>query len=139
MRELVREIAEAGAEEAARRYLINDHGAAVGVQKRMMTQRVTVGILRAQANVLLNRLHFAHPGWQQAEERRERQEAAHAAQARAFAPGRYEGSTKARGTATSLVSREWAEAPIRRPPGAVEPGGGGGSGFERRWGSALGQ
>jgi hypothetical protein len=47
--------------EAAERYLINHHLAAKGVQLRLVRQRVAMAVQKAQADVLVNRLHYALP------------------------------------------------------------------------------
>ena len=76
-----------GCDQAADHYLLDVGPAAASVQKRLLRQRVTCCVARAQAGVLLRRLKFALPGWAAAESRRgawERESAQRAAQARAF-------------------------------------------------------
>jgi hypothetical protein len=58
--------------------------AAKGVQLRLLRQRVVMAAEKAQADVLLHRLHCALPGWDVAADRRDAQGEFHsAAQARA--------------------------------------------------------
>jgi hypothetical protein len=84
----LRELAEEGADEAAKRYLIPNRIVAKGVQLRLLRQRVVMAAQKAQADVLLHRLHYALPGWDAAAERRGAQGEFHsAAQARAWADG----------------------------------------------------
>ena len=76
-----------GCDQAADHYLLGVGPAAASVQKRLLRQRVSCCVARAQAGVLLRRLKFALPGWAAAESRRgrwERESAQRAAQARAF-------------------------------------------------------
>jgi hypothetical protein len=79
---------------------------------------------KAQADVLLHRLHYALPGWVAAAERRDAQDELHsAAQARAWADGDFD------------ADHGFAFDGVRGPPGALEPGArphrGGGSGCAR--------
>ena len=85
--DLLQEIATIGADQAADRYLLESPLAAVGVQRRLLRQRLVCCIAKAQSNVLLRRLHYCLPGWDAAEgrrmaaersERRRRQEEAQA-------------------------------------------------------------
>jgi hypothetical protein len=62
---LLDQLAEEGAAEAAKRYLIPNRAVAKGVQLRLLRQQVVV---------LLQRLHYALPGWDAAEERRDAQD-----------------------------------------------------------------
>jgi hypothetical protein len=62
LEELLDTIAEAGASEAAERYLINRHLAAKSVHLRLVRQRVVMAVQKAQADVRINRLHYALPG-----------------------------------------------------------------------------
>ena len=55
-------MAEEGADEAAKRYLIPNRVVAKGVQLRLLRQRVVMPAQKAQADVLLHRLHYALPG-----------------------------------------------------------------------------
>jgi hypothetical protein len=56
------------------------------VQLRLLRQLVVMAAQKAQADVLLHRLHYALPGWDAAAERRDVQDEFHsAAQARAWA------------------------------------------------------
>jgi hypothetical protein len=57
------------------------------VQLRLLRQRVVmITAQKAQADVLIHRLHYALPGWDAAAERRDAQDEFHsAAQARAWA------------------------------------------------------
>ena len=82
---------EEGADEAAKRYLIPNRVVAKGVQLRLLRQRVVMTAQKAQADVLLHRLHYALPGWDAAAERRDAQDELHsAAQARAWAGGDFD-------------------------------------------------
>jgi hypothetical protein len=89
--QLLDQLAEEGADEAAKRYLIPNRVVAKGVQLRLLRQRVGMTAQKAQADVLLkHRLHYAPPGWDPAAERRDAQDELHsAAQARAWAGGDY--------------------------------------------------
>jgi hypothetical protein len=63
------------------------------VQLRLLRQRqwVVMTAQKAQADVLLHRLHYALPGWDAAAERRDAQDEFHsAAQARAWADGDFD-------------------------------------------------
>jgi hypothetical protein len=62
------------------------------VQLRLLRQRVVMTAQKAQADVLLHRLHYALPGWDAVlEERRGAQGEFHsAAQARAWADGDFD-------------------------------------------------
>jgi hypothetical protein len=62
LEELFGTTAEVGAGEAAERYLINHHLAAKGVQLRLVWQRVVMAVQKAQADVLINHLHYVLPG-----------------------------------------------------------------------------
>jgi hypothetical protein len=86
------QLAEEGADEAAKRHLIPNRVVAKGVQLRVLRQRVLVMTAqKAQADVLLHRLHYALPGWDVAAERRDAQGEFHsAAQARAWADGDFD-------------------------------------------------
>jgi hypothetical protein len=58
---------------------------------RLRSQRVMTTAQKAQADVLLHRLHYALPGWDAAAERRDAQAEFHsAAQARARADGDFD-------------------------------------------------
>jgi hypothetical protein len=62
--QLLDQLAEEGADEAAKRYLIPNCvvcSIAKGVQLRLLRQRVVVTAQKAQADVLLHRLHYALP------------------------------------------------------------------------------
>jgi hypothetical protein len=86
--QLLDQLAEEGADEAAKRYLIPNRAVAKGVQLRLLRQRVVMRAQKAQADVLLHRLYYALPGWDAAAERRGAQGEFHsAAQARAWADG----------------------------------------------------
>ena len=74
---LIDTLAVKGCDQAADHYLLDVGPAAASVQKRLLRQRVTCCVARAQAGVLLRRLKFALPGWAAAESRR-------GAQARAY-------------------------------------------------------
>jgi hypothetical protein len=88
---LLDQLAEEGADEAAKRYLIPNRVVAKGVQLRMLRQRVVMTAQKAQSDVLLHRLHYALPGWDAAAERRDAQDEFHsAAQARAWAGGDFD-------------------------------------------------
>jgi hypothetical protein len=90
--QLLDQLVEEGADEAAKRYLIPNRVVAKGVQLRLLRQRVVIGAAqKAQADVLLHRLHYALPGWDAAAERRDAQgEFYSAAQARAWADGDFD-------------------------------------------------
>jgi len=70
--------AKRGADEMADRYLIENREAAVGVQVFHVRQRWGAAIWRAQTQVLLGRLKYALPGWEEAESRRAADTAAEA-------------------------------------------------------------
>ena len=59
--QLLDQLAEEGADEAAKRYLIPNRVVAKGVQLRLR-QRVVMTAQKAQADVILHRLHYALPG-----------------------------------------------------------------------------
>jgi hypothetical protein len=89
--QLLDQLAEVGADEAAKRYLIPNRVVAKGVQLRLLRQRVVITAQKAQADVLLHRLHYALPGWDAAAERHDAQDEFHcAAQARAWADGDFD-------------------------------------------------
>jgi hypothetical protein len=71
-------VAKRGADEMADRYLIENREAAVGVQVFHVRQRWGAAIRRAQTQVLLGRLKYALPGWEEAESRRAADTAAEA-------------------------------------------------------------
>jgi hypothetical protein len=74
--------------EVAKRYHIPNRVVAKGVQLRLLRQRVVMAAQKAQADVLLHRLHYALPGCDAAAERRNAQGEFHsAAQGRAWADG----------------------------------------------------
>jgi hypothetical protein len=50
---------------------------AKSVQLRLVRQRVAMAAQKAQADVLINRLHYALPGWDGAKGRRDAQEASY--------------------------------------------------------------
>jgi hypothetical protein len=83
--QLLDQLATEGADEAAKRYayayLIPNRVVAKGVlQLRLLRQRVLVMTAqKAQADVLLHRLHYALPGWDAAAERRDAQYEFHSA------------------------------------------------------------
>ena len=55
--QLLDQLAEEGADEAAKRYLIPNRVVAKGVQLRLLRQRVVMTAQKAQADVLLQPLH----------------------------------------------------------------------------------
>ena len=64
LEKLLDELAVLGAPQAAERYLLEDSLAAVGVQKRLLRQKLVCCVAQAQqADVLLKRLHYCLPGW----------------------------------------------------------------------------
>jgi hypothetical protein len=67
---LLASMAKRGADEMADRYLIENREAAVGVQMSHMRQRWGAAVWRAQTQVILGRLKYALPGWDEAESRR---------------------------------------------------------------------
>jgi hypothetical protein len=88
--QLLGQLAEEGANEAAKRYLIPNRVVAKGVQLRLLRQRVVMAAQKAQADgcAKKNRLHYALPGWNAAVERRDAQDELHSAtHARAWAGG----------------------------------------------------
>jgi hypothetical protein len=86
--QLLDQLVEEGADEVAKRYLIPNRVVAKRVQLRLLRQRVVMTAQKAQADVLLHRLHYALPGWDAAAERRDAQDEFHSAtQARAWADG----------------------------------------------------
>jgi hypothetical protein len=56
--QLMDQLAEEGADEAARRYLIPRHVVPKGVQLRLLRQQVVMTAQTAQADVLLHCLHY---------------------------------------------------------------------------------
>jgi hypothetical protein len=56
---LLDQLAEEGADEAVKRYLTPNRVVAKGVQLRVLRQRVVMTAQKAQADVLLHRLHYA--------------------------------------------------------------------------------
>jgi hypothetical protein len=89
--QLLDQLAEEGADEAVKRYLIPNRVVAKGVQLRLLRQRVVMTAQKAQADVLLHRLHYTLPGWDAAAERRDAQDELHsAAQARAWTDGGFD-------------------------------------------------
>jgi hypothetical protein len=59
---LLGQLVDEGADKAAKRHLIPNHVVAKGVQLRLLRQRVVMTAQKAQADVLLHRLHYALPG-----------------------------------------------------------------------------
>jgi hypothetical protein len=93
------------------------------VQLRLLQQRVVMTAQKAQADVLLYRLHYALPGGDAAAERRDAQlRASSTAQPR---QGR-RGLTATSMRTTALLSTAWAARRIRAGRAASEMGGGGG-------------
>jgi hypothetical protein len=75
----------------AKRYFIPNRVVAKGVQLRLLRERVVMTAQKAQAYVLLHRLHYALPGWDAAAERSGAQDELHsAAQARTWAGGDFD-------------------------------------------------
>jgi hypothetical protein len=109
---LLDQLAEEGADEAAKRYPTPNRVVAKGVQLRLLRQRVVMTAQKAQADVLLHRLHYALPGLDAAAERRDAQdEQLHsAAQERAWGGGDFDG----------CGPRLWARR--SGPLGSLEPG-----------------
>jgi hypothetical protein len=104
---LLDQLAEEGADEAAKPYLIPNRVVAKGVQLRPLRQRVVMAAQKAQADVLLHRLHYALLGWDTAAERRDAQDGLRsAAQARAWAGGDFDADR-------ALASTEWGARQIR--------------------------
>jgi hypothetical protein len=56
--QLLDQLLEEGADEAAKRYLIPNRVVAKGVQLRLLRQRVVMRAQKPQADVLLRRLHY---------------------------------------------------------------------------------
>jgi hypothetical protein len=77
--QLLDQLAEGGADEAAKRHPIPNRVVAKGVQLRLLRQRVVMTAQKAQADVLLHRLRYALPGWDAAAERRDAQDELHSA------------------------------------------------------------
>jgi hypothetical protein len=77
--QLLDQLAEEGADEAAKQYLIPNRVVAKGVQLRLLRQRVVMTAQNAQADVLLHRLRYALPEWDAAAERRDAQDEFHSA------------------------------------------------------------
>jgi hypothetical protein len=73
-----------------------------------MRQRVVMTAQKAQADVLLHRLHYALPGWDAAAERRDAQDELHSAAQR---QGR--GLTATLMRTTALLSTAWPARRIR--------------------------
>jgi hypothetical protein len=95
---------------------------AKGVQLRLLRQRVVMTAQKAQADVLLHRLHYALPSWDAAAERCGTQDELHsAAQARAWA----DVATSSVRT-TALLSTAWVARLILEPGVRPQRGGGGG-------------
>jgi hypothetical protein len=100
--QLLDQLAEEGADEAAKRHLVPNRVVAKGVQLRLLRQRVVTTAQKAQADVLIHRLHYALPGWDAAAERRDAQDELHsAAQAKTS-------STAALAWTTALLPTAWA-------------------------------
>jgi hypothetical protein len=75
----------------AKRYFIPNRVVAKGVQLRLLRERVVMTAQKAQAYVLLHRLHYALPGWDAAAERSGAQDELHsAAQARTWGGGDFD-------------------------------------------------
>jgi hypothetical protein len=77
--QLLDQLAEEGApDQAAKRYLIPNRVVAKGMQLRLLSRQRAGGdgmtAQKAQADVLLHRLHYALPGWDAAAERRDVQD-----------------------------------------------------------------
>jgi hypothetical protein len=106
--QLLDQLADEGADEAAKRYLIPNRVVAKGVQLRLLRQRVVMTAQKAQADVLLHRLHYALPGWGAAAERRDAQDEFHSA---AQATGR--GLTATSMRTPALLPTAWAARRIR--------------------------
>jgi hypothetical protein len=121
--QLLDQLAEEGADEAAKRYLIPNRVVAKGVQLRLLRHRVVMTAQKAQADVLLRRLHSALPVWDAAAERRD---ASRRAPQRS--PGKGVGGRRLRCGPRPCFRR-------RGPLGSLEPGarpqGGGGGGCAR--------
>ena len=80
------------------------------MQLRLLRQWGVMTAQKAQADVLLHRLHYALPGWDTAAERRDAQGEFHsAAQARAWADGDFDADLRT----TALLSTAWAARRIR--------------------------
>jgi hypothetical protein len=88
------------------------------VQLRLLRQRVVMTAQKAQADVLLHRLHYALPGWDAAAERRDAQDerAPQTAQ-----PRQGRGLTATSMRTTALLSTAWA-ARLIRAGGAAQSG-----------------
>jgi hypothetical protein len=85
--QLLGQLAEEGADEAAKRYLIPNRVVATWSAAPAAVAAMTAQ--KAQADVLLHRLYYALPGWDAAAERRDAAQGKFhsAAQARAWAVG----------------------------------------------------
>jgi hypothetical protein len=106
--QLLDQLAEEGADEAAKRHLAPNRVVAKGVQLRLLRQRVVMSAQKAQADVLLHRLHDALLGWDTAEERRGAQ-----CEFRAAQPSQGRGLTATSMRTAALASTESAARPIR--------------------------
>jgi hypothetical protein len=90
--QLLDQLAEEGADEAPKRYLIHNRVVAKGAQLRLLRQRVVMTAQNGTGGCApLHRLHYALPGRDAAAERRDAQDEFHsAAQARAWADGDFD-------------------------------------------------
>jgi hypothetical protein len=125
--QLLDQLAEEGADEAAKRYLIPNRVASSEGSAAPAAEAAggDDSPKKAQADVLLHRLHYALPGWDAAAERRDAQDELHSA-----APRQGRGLTATSMRTTALLSTGRCG-----PPGALEPGArpnrGGGGGCAR--------
>jgi hypothetical protein len=106
--QLLDQLAEEGADEAAKRYLIPNRVVAKGVQLRLLRQRVVMTAQKAQADVLLHRLHYALPGGGTPRRRGATRKTSSTAQ-----PRQGRGLTATSMRTTALLSTAWAARLIR--------------------------
>jgi hypothetical protein len=107
--QLLDQLAEEGADEATKRYLIPNRVVAKGrVQLRLLRQRVVMAAQKAQADVLLHRLHYALPGWYAKRWRSATRKTSSTAQ-----PRKGRGLTATSMWTTALLPTAWAARRIR--------------------------
>jgi hypothetical protein len=92
----------------ADRHLIENREAAVGMQMFHMRQRWGAAVWRAQTQVLLGRLKYALPGWEEAPESRRAADTATEANCRSHASGSGDGGGAWRRYQLRCSTRCWA-------------------------------
>jgi hypothetical protein len=123
--QLLDQLTEEGADKAVKRYLIPNRVVEKGVQLWLLRQRVVVTAQKAQADVLLHRLHYALPRGGTPRRRGALGKASSGKASSTAQPRQGHGRTATSMRTTALASTEWAARPIRAGR-AVSAGGGGG-------------